>query len=118
MLVSESVVVVSDKLYARKKACTLYKLQAACMQVTRQKCTILCVTISLQGKVTIHGDLVAEPLSMRHIIVWARRVLVGSLFEAVLVCLSITGLQLKYSGTPLFQTSVIWTSRSNGRFAL
>ena len=43
-------------------------------------------------------DIIAEHLSVRLIIVQAWQALVGPYSEAVLVCLSITGLRLKYTG--------------------
>ena len=42
---------------------------------------------------------------MRLIIVQAQRALVGSLFEVVFVCLSVTGLRLKYTGLRIVYVS-------------
>ena len=44
------------------------------------------------------GDVIAERLSVKHIIVQVRCALVGFLSEVVLVCLSVMGLRLKYTG--------------------
>ena len=52
----------------------------------------------------------AKCLSMKLVIVQAQRVLVESQSEVVLVCLSVTGLQLKYMGTHIYslRTSLAW----------
>ena len=47
----------------------------------------------------------AERLSMRLIIVQARRALVGSLSEVVFVCLSVMGLRLKYTSLRIVYVS-------------
>ena len=49
--------------------------------------------------------IIAERLSVRHIIEQARWALVGSLSEVVFVCLFVTGIQLKYTGLRIVYVS-------------
>ena len=70
-------------------------------------CIVACCIIIVYTNCTFNCLLViAERLSVRHIIVQARLVLVGSLSEVVFVCLSVTGLRLKYTGLRIVYVSV------------
>ena len=87
------------------------------------------VTITKLHVLSVPCTLIAERLSVRHIIVRARRALMGPYSEVVLVCmyvcLSVTGLRLKYTSlrmcmypparAPLGALELTQSSRYDGR---
>ena len=70
--------------------------------------------------------LIAERLSVRHIIVRARRALMGPYSEVVLVCmyvcLSVTGLRLKYTSLRIVYVPSgmcsSWCARAHAEFTI